>query len=358
LLIGLLAVVAIEAGLRALALVPVSSHAFVPDRELGYRLAPGVFGLETGFREDAGGPGAPGNPKLLFVGDSFTFGTYPAPHDVPGQVRAHLADRGVEATVLNRGLTGAGSDTYVRLARTFVADENPDAIVVMVYLGNDIHQSHPRQETRLLLGRLVVVNRTFAVGPHTREFHIRNALVLLRERVLTGMAGRSRPLAPQAGEAERINGPMEDGQLRRTYRAELRASARTPSGFMREAEAGLVERLAQIRAIAGDRPVLVVLAPSRIHADGRFADELLVSLQFDPDDYCLGCMPERIAEAVRAAGLPVLDLMAGFAAVLAEQDLYNRADIHWNRAGNALAGREIAAWIAANPRWLRKTVRP
>lgn len=344
--------------MRALALVPVSSHAFVPDPDLGYRLAPGVFGLADGFRADTGATAAPDPLKILFIGDSFTFGTYPAPDDYPGRAGATLVDAGIDTVALNRGLTGAGTDTYVRLARRFVAEDDPDALVVTIYLGNDIHQSHPRQETGLLLGRLLTSNRTLAVGPHLRELHLYSALRLVDESVRLRMDARPEPLAPHPDEAGRVNGPMTDGQLRRTYRAELGAMRRVPSGFMREAEAGLIARLRQIRDVADGRPVLVVLAPSRIHADDWFARELLMFWDLYRGDYCFTCLPERLAEAVREAGLPVVDLTPAFARAEADGNLFNRADIHWNRTGNALAGRSIAEWIAANPAWLAAADRP
>ncbi len=111
---------------------------FFTDDEGVYRALPsthsqGAITNSDGFRGVEFRPDAPG-PKILFLGDSFTWGLRADP------LVESFVDRVGRAgnTVFNTGIPGTGPTQYAFLAEKWVPRLKPDWVVVMFYMGNDI----------------------------------------------------------------------------------------------------------------------------------------------------------------------------------------------------------------------------
>lgn len=337
---------ALEVLLRAAVLIPVSSQSFVYDADIGYQMADGVVGTRGGFNTSlTPGDPLPSGKRLLFIGDSFTYGTYPAARVFPERVADQLAGSGIPTIALSRGLPAAGPGNYVRVAEFFTDLLDPDVVVVTVYLGNDIEQSHPRKETRLYLGGVANVNQPHRVGLYREDFYVYLAARKARRILQYKLEESTAPLPPIVGEEGRTNPQFSPDQIFRIYRHEIRNFQRPVPGFIRESRDGLVARLVELRDIVGDRTLLIVMAPSRVQVDAQFRQELMRHWDLDPRDYCVACIGDSVREDLALSGISVLDLTPSFMQAQKERELYNQMDTHWNLAGNELSADLITDWV-------------
>jgi len=79
-------------------------------------------------------------PKLLLIGDSFTWGLSAQPLD---SCFADLLKAKIQSTVINTGMPSADPAQYEAIARRYIPVLKPEKVVVMFFLGNDI-MSQPR----------------------------------------------------------------------------------------------------------------------------------------------------------------------------------------------------------------------
>lgn len=84
---------------------------------------------------------APGTYRIFYVGDSFTEGTAPMEESVPSRVESELGDRfrssGLRFEVINTGTTSYSPTIYSILIRHYLAEFDPDLIVINVDMTDD-----------------------------------------------------------------------------------------------------------------------------------------------------------------------------------------------------------------------------
>ncbi len=106
--------------------------------------------------------GCPTCPRVLCLGDSFTYGIGATPgHDYPQQLEALLSQRGdgAQVTVINAGMGGANTGMVLSSLPEFIQATEPQAIVVLVGGSNRVNffgYSAWRKQSSLL-GRLEAV---------------------------------------------------------------------------------------------------------------------------------------------------------------------------------------------------------
>ncbi len=104
-------------------------------------------------------------------------------------------------------------------------------------------------------------------------------------------------------------------------------------------------------------PVAIALGPAEPQVDDALRLEAITSRGADPSSYDLR-LPQRIIERMRervAPDVPLIDLTDAFREKRQQsgEKLYFRQNTHWDKAGNRLAGEEIAAVL--NQAWFSKT---
>jgi len=111
------------------------------------RCPDGFRSIPLRFRESAA-------PKVLFLGDSFTWGhsAEPLENCFVDRVRA----RGY--LCYNTGIPGADPDQYAFLAEKYVPTLKPDFVAVMIFMGNDL-DSHLRNPLRPYQNVLQITDR-------------------------------------------------------------------------------------------------------------------------------------------------------------------------------------------------------
>ena len=333
-----------ELGLRLFSLFPAESAAFRYDPDVGYRVQNGALGSRDGFNDIHDDQRKPGR-RLLFIGDSFTYGTYPPDQVFPGLVEAATAARGHPVVAYNRGLPGAGTSTYIRLARTFAARLQPETVVLTLYIGNDIEQSHPRQDTRLFGGMVVTVNNVDRFGVGERDFLIYYVLRKLYEHALFAMRRDDEEIPPIPPEEGRLEGDLTAFERLYVARREMECMRRDLPEFMQAAYQELPRRLATVRREIGAAKLLVVIAPARVQIDPIWRDEVLDFWDLRADEFDFGLPNRTIARQLDGLNIDYIDLSTDLAAATRSVPVYKRRDTHWNRRGNEIAAQAIANWV-------------
>jgi lysophospholipase L1-like esterase len=116
-------------------------HTFFTDSTATFRAfpdsfnhKPGFFINEDGFRTRPFGEKDSSRKRIMFIGDSFVWGATAKPID---SSFVDLVGRAGYETI-NLGIPGTGPPQYARLAEKYIPQLEPDQVVVVFYLANDI----------------------------------------------------------------------------------------------------------------------------------------------------------------------------------------------------------------------------
>lgn len=338
-LVLLLCLIAAELALRIATLLPLEGNGFRKDSILGFRSLPlqrsptGLIVNSLGFN-DRESP--PVEAKAVFIGDSFTFGLFHYSEVFPHQVAKLM---GGEATfpVASLGIPGAGPKEYRRVIANELPRFRPEHVIVTLFVGNDVLQADPDYETILYAGELLLLPAPWSLGGSWFDYYLPRVLRMTFRRLKLEAFPCDDP-----ARLEAINQRVTP-YLSRVYNAEMPLYAPRYDKRMQRAADGLVaETAAMVAAIRsmGAKP-LVVIAPSELQLNpklrqtiGSCYDGLGAGYDFDKPQSWL-------TEALRAAGIPYLDLMPAFRNHPPES-LYEVRDTHWNVAGNQLVAEAIA----------------
>jgi hypothetical protein len=330
---------------------------FRQDPVAGYSLAPGhsneirVPEYRTTIRIDADGYRVPeegasddGEPRVLAIGDSFTFGVGVNAEAAWPEVLEQMLEEEdrPDASVRNGGVGGYGALRSARLLMGRQEEWNPDVVVHLLYVGNDLEDSEPEtylRVPRIRDGRMVAGEK----GPLTRlrlQLRVRSHLyAFLRERLYdlyqrTPLAERGRYLDPVG-------------------------LAVWPAEVERESWPAVQSAVLEIAAWARQRDVryLVVLAPVKYQVRDDAWREYRARWGRPDADFDRDHAQRVMGEWLLREGIAWVDLLEGLRA--AERDApgstYFPIDAHWTAAGHRLAAeivrRELRdrGWIAGAP---------
>jgi hypothetical protein len=341
-----------ELALEALALVFPSPLLSRIDADVGRRLqahayAPGELRLgvrcnRRGFYDQEFLPRAQRSRRMVAViGDSFSASYVPLPFHYTTVAEQTLRD----VDVYNFGWAALGPAEYLHLLRTEVLPLEPDAIVVALFLGNDLLELRP-------LGPLRRLNGWFDRS-NVLLFELPRRLLRLRGAPRNWQGNGGHELADE--RAMHAAYPWLGDPLREpgTFGAEEFLAiecdrARQDCTPHRERLELLLAMLRELRAAAGSIPFAFALIPDEFMVEDALWQQIeaaLLHLQLERlrlhGELGLYCRAERI---------PVLDFLP---VLLGEpplagdsRHLYLLRDTHWNVRGNAVAGRALAAFVS------------
>lgn len=326
---------ALEVVMRAVSAFPRDSACFTIDAAVGYRARPNVAcaGHATnalGFHDVAHARAKPpGVLRLAYIGDSFVVSSVAPEDSLVGVTRQLAGGSARPIEVLNLGLMSAGPKNYLGLLRTDAVALRVDVACVIVFVGDDITQSHPDLAMTVWLGSpRETVRRPFLVGP---SFEYSYAGRLLRT------AWRS--------AADRLFTEPDATMARASFlsieRQRLGIYAREPTAFIRDACAGAERTLAMMAetaALHGIR-LIAVLVPDEVQVNGRVRTALAGSADLGRYDFD---RPQRLlSEALAANHVPVVDLLPVLRERGAMAGVYLKYNTHWNELGNRVAAETV-----------------
>jgi lysophospholipase L1-like esterase len=346
---------------RPQAVMTVSRGLYQPDPPRRYRLAPGFRGtvsnqveFDTEVSVNRLGLRGPeiqekprGGVRILALGDSFTFGVGAQDGETfPARLEEVLRARGIPAQVLNVGAPGFGVPDAVAWYERYGLALDPDAVVLAVFLANDLQDASPDQpKVAVVDGALVVPGETG--GPRRWLYYHSHLFRLLKTSVLEGrvrsLLGMKEPWAVRELRSE-------FSLYEPSLPAELRAGA--------EATERAVAKLASLASSRSTR-VLAVLIPSLPQVDPAKWEAVLAQLGLDPARHDRRRPNRLFREIFERHQVPVLDLTDAFEKAVAEgKPIYYSIDQHLNPEGYALMAQLLGeAWSTTSPRKGARTFR-
>jgi hypothetical protein len=315
-------------------------------------------------------PKPPGRFRILALGDSFTYGLVPYPHNVMTLLEARLrADcSAMDLDVLNFGIGGAGVRDYQTIVTLGLATYEPDLVLINFYAGNDAPNLYQLAPERSRLRAVLGASRLWRLG--------RNAL-----RVWRGVHDLDTPRAPPAGPASRgrmprggtpvdptrhvseqdpsLTGPIfspnefasiQAEEMRRLYLPEDPAAVdRAWRPVLAGLEAIRTEVLRQGRRLA------LAIYPSALQVYPEQRAALVETLRHRPRYATLSAdrldpaLPNRqLTVYCQRAAVPCIDLTPVFveASRASAEALYKERDSHWTIRGNRVAANAEAEFLA------------
>jgi hypothetical protein len=256
--------------------------------------------------------------RVVALGDSFAVGVVPQ-RDNYLTLLETMSLPSAPVEVINLGVAGTEPRDYLAILVDEGLRYSPDLVLLGFFIGNDFETRAPR--------------------PHERSFVatlIRALWRLGRSPGAVGPLGHETSAYDDAAPGMPLDRFMEV-QVDRAWIYE-RGSSRLAEAAGRAA--GL---LADTRDLArrNGADLLVVLLPDETQVDADLRRRVAQARDTTPEDLDLEQPNRLLTQALRAAGIEVLDLLPAFAAGSARTPLYKPQDSHWNLAGNRLAAEVI-----------------
>ena len=321
------------------------------DRIRQSRMEPGKLYLSfpinrDGHYDDEPRPAPPGRTLVLSIGDSFSLGVVPHHYHF-----TTVAERALAATdVYNMGHPSTAPPEYLHLLLSQGLKLEPDAVVVNVFVGNDLDYWPIGDSPRTLPARL---------------FNRQNWLILQAPRRLILLQDEERKRARRSTAASLPDEP-----------AEIVRDPEALAGIYPWLSDPLLEtpRLSEERFLQVERDVAVrlhlqgeagyrlrfekIAAMARAAPSGRFLVMIIPDVYQveDPLWSAICCQDETPLQRNRGhdllvgwleeRGIAYVDLLPLLRAVPPLSDgwrhLYHRSDTHFNARGNDVAGRALA----------------
>ncbi|MCC6408376.1 MAG: hypothetical protein IT453_14520 [Planctomycetes bacterium] len=276
------------------------------------------------------------------IGDSFSVGI--VPHHVHYTTVAEREFESLE--VYNVGVVSSGPREYVHMLEHDVLPLAPELIVIALFLGNDVDDSTRGLTTAR--GRWLDRDEILVLQVPKRLWRLRE------EREGTGVVhAAERPTAkvPTIELIEQrmpwLRDPLREKPTFTSERFDAieRQRARICSPDQRALHEHVLARLENLRRVAGDVPLAVLLIPDEFQVEDALWER--ASREYPGADRE---QPQRIVgEWLEAHGVPYVDLLPRLRAVEPLPDgsrhVYHLRDTHFNVRGNALAAKALAELI-------------
>lgn len=298
------------------------------------------FGFPTnalGFYDAEFAPASPQRQRVVAViGDSFSASL--VPHAVHYTTVAEKLLPGTE--VWNIGWPALSPAEYLVLLQKQVMPLEPDAIVISLFLGNDLAETLPWNAFDRALARW------FDRG-NVLLFELPRRLLAISHDVRHAEPGQSGSDG-LAAEPPWLHDPMQE-QPSCTADAYLRLETERAVTACRIDAAqwdALTGQLQALRRAVGTRPFGFLLIPDEFMVEDDLWRRVQQQVGGDLDRLALR---DRIVAWCRDHSIPCFDLQPALTAMppLADGDrhLYRRCDTHWNARGNAVGGQGLAAFV-------------
>jgi hypothetical protein len=386
------ALAAVEIGLRLLApqvLVFEGIGLYLPDRDLGFRLAPGVTGRgrvvtsSLGLRDREVPLRKPsGVLRILALGDSFTYGMTERAATWPAQLETRLRQRfpGREIEVLNAGVPCYSTYQELAYLQRSLLQLDPDVVVLGFFVGNDFDDNihgitHTAKDgelvpwwdldegsdSRIPVPRDLTPDTLWEDEPWPSPGSVRPArgLPALLRRLHTWRWMHRRVVVTRqiraASAAEPPAEPKDPTKARRSQQRwyvgvqKDRLDIYDPERFTDERlepTRGYLTAMSELlcrRAI----PLVVLVIPDELQVHPSVRNLVLKRTRAEGRNLVVDLPQRRLAELLEPLGAPAVDVLAQFQRAGQRKKLYRPWDTHWNEAGNALGAQLVASYLQA-----------
>jgi len=326
---------------------PTFQRLFTPDSTLGYRLKAGASARLTmsdfdtlvtinraGVRDREVGPEAPGERRIVVLGDSLVMAVQ-VPLDVTftAQLERLLnsgAARPSTYRVINAGVQGYGPVEEYLFHRDVTSALHPGIVILALYAGNDAVEA-ANTGFRLRAGEKGrVPAQISALDPFTqwRRRLIRRSIVLQIARL------RIKTLLDRFGWRPEIDPPL------RTYLPDAPPEIARGLAVTRDA----VSRLAALTSSQGAR-LVVLLLPARFQVDDEDYGRLKAIVARSGQTLERDRATERFKAALAGLDVPVLDALPALREASRQSDVFIQSTAHFTPYGHEVMARILAGFL-------------
>lgn len=282
-----------------------------------YRFRPGElrFGFpcnSAGYFDDEPPPADDPRRRWAVVGDSFVAG--PVPHS---EHFTTVAETSTGQVLQCYGVYGAGPREYVELLEREVLPQGPDGVLLCLFVSNDVTDSRRAQPSWFL-----------------RIFHPNNAPTFFFLRRRAAAAERRSILHREDSRSSGLFTPEEYLRLE----GDLASQVCDPGN---RAWPVFESVMGSLLAVVGDLPLRVLLLPDEFQVD----DELWRAIVAERGPLDRELPQRRIREFLESRGVEVLDVLPALREAAKGGPVFLLRDTHGNARGNAVVGRELAAFL-------------
>ncbi|MCC7065696.1 MAG: hypothetical protein IT456_23015 [Planctomycetes bacterium] len=311
-----------------------------------------------GLRGAEFGPKKAGSRRILFGGDSLTFGHAVAENEsfpaVAGQLLGQqiLLEQGLQVEAFNAGVPGYGfAATCKRLRRESEVTE-ADVLVAAYFLGNDFTDDLAQRSCTVIAGCMFDGPFGNLLQSSWRaRLCVRSRLALFAETWLIqhAMEWSILPGFRFSPEQQVLHDAMPAAQTAACLFLDAPRDHRFRPGvepvvtlWLRDVEASL----RQLQRDAKGRQVLVVVLPSQFHIDSELRTKVLAELHADAALLQPGNAQRHLLELCERIGVPCLDTTPLVAAAGRPEAIFQADHIHMSVAGNHVVGKAVADKLA------------
>jgi lysophospholipase L1-like esterase len=279
--------------------------------------------------------GAKTVPRLLFVGDSFTFGVGVNDTETFVKQTEQILKRKTPVECINAGRVGSATDVYLHYARFGLDALKADVVVVCLFPENDFSETWQFNRDGISMYRDVGGEVYYGDAPLGRERYYRTGPLFRNSALYRFLRLR----------LARVAIGVNADSFERSY---FDIFLKNEPAYMQSATSLVIENLDRIRTLCNNRnaSMTLVLLPSIVHAKPELAEYIVNLMGRRKEDYDFGKPFRRLEQYGRDRGIPVLDLRTAFAAQ--RWPCFFKHDGHFNTRGHRVAGESLAAFLIAN----------
>ncbi len=281
-----------------------------------------------GFMDTEFGPRQPDTYRIVAIGDSFAHGVVPYRDNFLTIAESELQKTRPGVEIYNLGIPRIGPAEYLAMLINEGLGYQPDAVLLTFFVGNDFRDAAHDYKQRPLY-----------------EYSYVASLLRFAFYVAPRATGVAYPFDKNVYDDSAKSIDEEGYRRAKLQAAELFQAS--PEEQRREVEVSL-GYLRQIQRICESRRIHLVVAvlPDELQLYAPVQREFLADApgaDGAPRDLSL---PNRLLDAgLESAHVDHLDLLPAMLEAARTTALYKPNDTHWNIAGNALAAREVIAFL-------------
>jgi hypothetical protein len=282
----------------------------------------------SGFMDGEFGPKRSGTYRIVAIGDSFAHGVVPYRDNVLTIAESELQKTRPGLEIYNLGIPRIGPREYVALLVNEGLTYQPDTVLVTFFAGNDFRDAAHDYQQRPLY-----------------EYSYVASLLRFAFYVAPRVSGVDYPFAKDVYDDSAKSLGDEGYQSAKRQAAEFfqaspavqRQDVEISLGYLRE-----IQRVCESRRIK----LVVAVFPDEMQLYEPVRREFLADARGEDGAPLDLALPNRLLDAgLESAHIAHLDLLPRMLEAARTTALYKPNDTHWNIAGNALAAREIAAFL-------------
>lgn len=284
----------------------------------------GFHDVDREFKKPAG------TRRVLFIGDSYTWGLVDYEHRFTTLVardyaRAHPSP---PTEFLNLGVPSYGPADAYELWKNYGAKFQPDAVIYCFYQGNDVTDNGPGAYQRAILGEKVTIRTDSRLDKSWLLGFVRVKLNLLHFG-----ATRNTEIAHGLTQSDLVEGWKFTSRL-------FDPAKQSEVGWHYDYLRGV---LGDMKRLAGEQhtPLLIIQIPAQMRIDSKAAKQVADATGRKVSDFNFSLVSLRVKSICDELGIASADIAEPLEDETDPAGMYLLNDTHWNERGNAAAAKAM-----------------